>query len=235
MIACENLQAGYPRVLKYANSGDVAAGNKSQVVGYTSIAFYKDKSAKPNTSNEFRLSTDEQRYLIQIAKRTVQKAVKEGEILQCDAGGYEALAADRGAFVTLHKSENLRGCIGYTSPVKPLCETVRDVAISAALKDPRFPAVTPGELNELSYEISVLSPFRKVMDLNQIQIGTHGLLIKYGRSEGLLLPQVAGDNHWDRETFLAQTCRKAGLPMDTWKDPEADIFIFSAFVFGDNH
>ena len=235
MIACENLRAGNSRVLKYANSGDVPAGNKSQVVGYTSIAFYQDKSSKSNKSKEFRLSTDEQKYLLQIAKQSVQTAVEKGKILDCNSGGYDALAVDRGAFVTLNKSENLRGCIGYTSPVKPLCETVRDVAISAALKDPRFPAVTPGELDELSYEISVLSPFRKVIDLNQIKIGTHGLLIKFGRSEGLLLPQVATDNNWDRETFLASTCRKAGLPMDTWKDPEADIFMFSAFVFGDKH
>jgi MEMO1 family protein len=235
MIACENLQAGNSRVLKYANSGDVAAGNKSQVVGYASIAFYQDKSSKINNTKEFRLSTDEQKYLLNIAKQTVRTAVEDGQVFDCTSGGYDALAIERGAFVTLNKSENLRGCIGYTSPIKPLCETVRDVAISAALKDPRFPAVTPAELDELSYEISVLSPFRKVMDLNQIQIGTHGLLIKYGRSEGLLLPQVATDHNWDRETFLANTCRKAGLPMDTWKNPEADIFMFSAFVFGDKH
>ena len=235
MIACENLQAGNAKVLKYANSGDVAAGNKSQVVGYSAIAFYRNESSNKDEIKEFRLAEDEQNYLLQIVKQTVSEAVQRGQVFDCSSGGFEALAIERGAFVTLKKSGHLRGCIGYTSPLKPLCETVRDVSISAALKDPRFPAVTSSELDELSYEVSVLSPFRKVLDLNQIEIGKHGLLIKYGRSEGLLLPQVATDNKWDRKTFLSQTCRKAGLPADTWKDPQTDIFMFSAFVFGDKH
>jgi AmmeMemoRadiSam system protein A len=234
MIACENLQANNSKILKYANSGDVAAGSKSQVVGYTSIAFYKDMTKSENGSSTFALTRDEQSHLIQIAKNAVQMAVEKGQIFECSAGGFEALTIDRGAFVTINKYGKLRGCIGYTSPIKPLYETIRDVAISAALKDPRFPVVAPEELYDLSYEISVLSPFHKVLDLDQIQVGKHGLLIKSGQREGLLLPQVATDNSWDRETFLANTCRKAGLPEDAWNDPQSDIFTFSAFVFGDH-
>jgi len=101
------------------------------------------------------------------------------------------------------------------------------------LKDPRFPAVKEDELDQLTYEISVLSPFHRINDADQIEVGKHGLMIRKGMNEGLLLPQVATDNNWNRLTFLQQTCRKAGLPTNAWEDPETDIFIFSAFVFGE--
>jgi AmmeMemoRadiSam system protein A len=107
------------------------------------------------------------------------------------------------------------------------------MAGQAALHDPRFPAVSEKELSKLNYEISVLSPLRRVVDINNIEIGKHGLLIKKGRSEGLLLPQVATDYNWDRLTFLQQTCHKAGLPPEAWKDKDTDIFYFSALVFGE--
>jgi AmmeMemoRadiSam system protein A len=136
--------------------------------------------------------------------------------------------------VTLNKNNQLRGCIGFTSPLQPLYLTVRDAATSAALKDYRFQPVQEAELKQLSYEISVLSPFRKVFNIKQIEIGKHGLLIKKGSGEGLLLPQVAAKYNWDRTTFLQQTCLKAGLPENAWKDEESDIFIFSAFVFGEH-
>jgi len=110
---------------------------------------------------------------------------------------------------------------------------VRDVAISAALSDPRFNAVGKEELDQLDYEISVLSPFRHVRDVKEIEIGKHGLLIKRGDYAGLLLPQVAADYGWDRQTFLQQTCRKAGLPANAWKDEDSDIFWFTAFVFNE--
>ena len=145
----------------------------------------------------------------------------------------EALKKDRGAFVTLTENGQLRGCIGYTAAVQPLYETVRDAALSAATKDPRFPPVSENDLPKLAYEISVLSPFKKISDTNQIEVGKHGLLIRKGRYEGLLLPQVATDYQWDRLTFLQQTCRKAGLPTNAWQAPDTDIFIFSAFVFGE--
>ena len=168
-----------------------------------------------------------------IAKSSVKKAVCEGKIYECSAGEFESLKKDRGAFVTLNEDGRLRGCIGYTSAVQPLYETVRSVAISAALKDPRFPAVHESELPNLSYEISVLSPFHQIENIDQIEVGKHGLLIKKGSNEGLLLPQVATDNDWDKQTFIRQTCRKAGLPEDAWKDEATDIFVFSAFVFGE--
>ncbi len=233
MIAAERLGANKAKIIKYANSGDVPIGEKNSVVGYTSAAFYRDKSATSAHDFDFILSKEEQEQLLSIARKSVEMAVLEGKKYECSAGGFESLEKDRGAFVTLTEDDRLRGCIGYTSAVQPLCQTVQGAAISAALKDPRFSPVNKSELEKLSYEISVLSPFQHIDDINQIKIGKHGLMIKKGSYEGLLLPQVATDNQWDTLTFIRHTCRKAGLPLDAWKDEDTDIFLFSAFVFGE--
>ena len=147
--------------------------------------------------------------------------------------GSESLTHERGAFVTLKKNGALRGCIGYSSALKPLALTVRDVAAYAAVEDTRFAPVTPPELGELEYEISVLSPLRRVLDVNEIQVGRDGLVMKKGDQEGLLLPQVAPEQHWDRMKLLEQTCLKAGLAPDAWQDADTEIFAFTALVFGD--
>lgn len=137
-----------------------------------------------------------------------------------------------GVFVTLRNGEKLRGCIGIITPPGPLFETVQECAPSAATSDPRFNPVTLSELKEIGIEISVLSTPEPLRDRSQIELGIHGLIISQEGRRGLLLPQVATENHWDRETFLAQTCRKAGLPLDAWKTG-AEIKIFTAFVFGE--
>jgi AmmeMemoRadiSam system protein A len=118
--------------------------------------------------------------------------------------------------------------------MKPLFETVRDVAAMAAVKDERFPPVTAKELAELDYEVSVLSPLRRVLDVKEIRVGQHGLVMKKGADEGLLLPQVPTEQGWDRMSFLQQTCRKAGLPPSAWQDPDTDIFQFTALIFSDH-
>jgi hypothetical protein len=236
MIAAEKLGADESIILKYANSGDVPAGDKSQVVGYTAAAFIKsDQPHGLHPEKAFDLSAGERAHLLGIARHAVEQAVIDGDVYPCDNGGFAALSTDRGAFVTLNEGGNLRGCIGYTSPIKPLFETVRDAAISAAMNDPRFPSVKQDELPRIEYEISVLSPFWKVNDIGQIEIGRHGLLVKRGRREGLLLPQVATDYNWDRKTFLENTCRKAGLPTNAWQETDTDIFMFTALVFGDEN
>ena len=144
------------------------------------------------------------------------------------------LSEDLGAFVTLKINHKLRGCIGYIIPQKSLQETVRDVAAYAAVRDRRFEPVVEAELDFLEYEVSVLSPLRGVTDPGQIRVGQHGLLIKRGLSEGLLLPQVATERGWDNITFLQQTCRKAGLGKETWQDGATDIFAFTAIVFNES-
>jgi AmmeMemoRadiSam system protein A len=128
----------------------------------------------------------------------------------------------------------LRGCIGCIIPIKPLYLTVREVAESAALRDPRFPPVSVRELPELEYEISALSPIRKIENVNEIQVGKHGIIIRRGYNQGLLLPQVATEYGWNREQFLEHTCNKAGLPFDAWKKEGTEISIFSAEVFDES-
>ncbi len=138
-----------------------------------------------------------------------------------------------GAFVTLHNGDELRGCIGILSSESELYRTAQRCALSAALEDNRFPPVSQEEVAGLTIEISVLSPFQVITDANLIEVGRHGLMISLGRARGLLLPQVAAKYDWDREAFLVQTCRKAGLPAHAWRQPEARIEIFEAQVFSE--
>ncbi len=233
MIAAERLGAGRAVLLRYANSGDIT-GDRSRVVGYGAAAFIEASNPQQKASSEFSLAAPDREELLRLARKSLEAAVREKKLYEVPAARSDALQQDRGAFVTLTKGGELRGCIGYTSPVKSLDLTVRDVAAFAALRDPRFPPVTAAELDQLEYEVSVLSPFRRVKDVNEIQIGRHGLLAKKGEYEGVLLPQVAVEQHWDRRTFLDQVCRKAGLPASCWSDPDTDLFLFSAFVFSES-
>ncbi len=137
----------------------------------------------------------------------------------------------RGAFTTLHEDGKLRGCIGMVMAMKPLDETICEMARAAALEDPRFSPVTEAELERLKVEISVLSPMFEIAP-EDVVVGRHGLMVSYGNRRGLLLPQVAPEWGWDRETFLAQTCRKAGLAADSWKKG-AKLEAFTAEVFGE--
>jgi hypothetical protein len=236
MIAAERLGAHRAQILKYANSGDVT-GDKGRVVGYGAVALVAEKEKENkkhgHKSAEFSLTPAEKQELLKIARQSVETAVREKKLSTPPTDEPEALRTARGAFVTLKEHGDLRGCIGYMSPMKPLAETVRDVAAFAALEDPRFRPVSQSELGLLEYEISVLSPMRRVEDINQIHVGQHGLLIREGKYEGVLLPQVPTEEGWDRNTFLEQVCVKAGLPQQAWKDDDADLFMFTALVFGE--
>jgi AmmeMemoRadiSam system protein B/AmmeMemoRadiSam system protein A len=237
MMAAQRLGAKRVSALKYANSGDVPRGDRSRVVGYVGVAMTADASQDDAAGfDEYTLERGEKERLLEIAKKAVESGVREGKSYDFSPGPKEtkALVEERGAFVTLNKDGRLRGCIGYTFPVQPLCHTVRDAAAHAALRDRRFSPVSKGELRDLEYEISVLSPLRLVVDVEQIQVGKHGLLIKKGNREGLLLPQVATDQGWDRITFLERTCVKAGLPPSAWQDEDTDIYAFTALVFGEH-
>ncbi len=144
------------------------------------------------------------------------------------------MACPCGAFVTLKKRSQLRGCIGHVTASRPLGETVKEVAVASAFEDPRFTPLSPEEWPAVHIEISVLSPLEPLRDPRQIQVGVHGIKVRRGPSAGLLLPQVATEQGWDRETFLQHTCLKAGLPSDAWQYPDTSIEIFSATVFGEN-
>jgi uncharacterized protein len=178
----------------------------------------------------WQLTDQDQRTLLGMARVAVETAVcgsAASRLMPDDASA--ALREKRGAFVTLHKLRKLRGCIGQIVAFLPLCRTVQQCAVSAALHDPRFPPVTPPELQLLEYEISVLSPLQDISP-EEVVPGRHGLFISDGRFRGLLLPQVAVQWHWDAEQFLAQTCEKAGLPPDAWRH-RAKIQGFTAQVF----
>ena len=142
------------------------------------------------------------------------------------------LAARCGAFVTLHMDGALRGCIGHLTSSEPLYQTVSEMAVSAAFSDPRFSPLIESEFSHIDIEISVLTPMKRVEDLTEIKVGTHGLYIVMGPTRGVLLPQVATENGFDRETFLSQTCIKAGLAPDSWRKG-AEIYSFEAEVFGE--
>jgi AmmeMemoRadiSam system protein A len=181
----------------------------------------------------FSLTGEEKSELLALARKSVEYMIAKSEPYAPIAPASETLNREYGAFTTLTKDGALRGCIGYTAPVKPLYITVRDTATLAALRDPRFAPVTAAELPKLAYEISVLSPLRRVTDVEQIKVGRDGLIMKNGGYEGLLLPQVPVEQNWDWETFLNQTCAKAGMDQSCWKDENTDIFSFTAVVFGE--
>jgi uncharacterized protein len=137
-----------------------------------------------------------------------------------------------GAFVTLHRRSELRGCIGHVDRDEMLGHVIARCAMAAATADPRFPPVAAAELNEIAIELSILGPLEPVTTLNDIEIGRHGLVIESGWNRGLLLPQIATEWQWDRAVFVAQTCRKAGLPADAWQKG-AKMWRFEAEVFGE--
>lgn len=167
--------------------------------------------------------------LLEIARRSIEGYLEEGKAPTFAVTEAELLQ-EGAAFVTLTKGGRLRGCIGYTEATHPLYQTVASCALSAAFSDPRFPPLRSEELPQTEIEISVLTPLQEIKEISEIEVGQDGLFITKGSHRGLLLPQVAVEYGWDRETFLKQTCLKAGLPPDAWKSG-AEIFIFSAEIF----
>ncbi|MDH4266900.1 MAG: AmmeMemoRadiSam system protein A [Deltaproteobacteria bacterium] len=176
------------------------------------------------------LTTEEKHSLRQIAQATIEARLK-GERFQRGDILTETLKEKRGAFVSLHSHGQLRGCIGHIQPNRPLHQIIEEMALAAAFEDPRFSPLTLKELQHLELEISVLTPLQRIRDVQEIEVGKHGLYIKKGFCSGLLLPQVATEYKWDRVAFLEETCRKAGLPRNAWKEKDAEIYLFSADIF----
>ncbi len=180
------------------------------------------------------LNETQRKRLLEVARLSIANEL-EGTRHSWQAAEFDDdLRRPAGAFVTLNTRDgDLRGCIGTIRPVAPLFEAVATSAINAAFRDPRFFPVQRGELELLHIEISVMGPIERVGDFAEIVVGRDGLIVSRGRLAGLLLPQVATDYGWDRDTFLRQTCVKAGLPPHSWRDPETRIEKFSAEVFGE--
>lgn len=180
------------------------------------------------------LSDDQRNQLLRIARRSIE-AVFDGRRPEPNLGALDAeLRRPSGAFVTLsERTGDLRGCIGSIEPVAPLAQAVSSSAVNAAFRDPRFPPLRKEELPGIHIEISVMSPIVPVADVGEIEVGRDGLIVSRAGRAGLLLPQVATEYEWDRDTFLRQTCIKAGLPGDSWRSSDCRIEKFSAEVFGE--
>lgn len=185
------------------------------------------------------ISNEEGKFLVKLARSSIESYLKDKIILEAPEDTPNNLKEEMGVFVTLNKNEQLRGCIGYPEPVKPLVNSVIEVAISSAIQDPRFPPVSPGELNDINVEVSVLTkPELIEVDkpaeyLEKIGIGTDGLIVEGSSGRGLLLPQVAVEWQWNVEEFLANTCRKAGLNVDCWLEQDTRIYKFQGQIFNE--
>lgn len=177
------------------------------------------------------LSTEDQKLLLSLAREAITVAVGTGKS-PVPSVSAEHLTGQQGCFVTIKRDGALRGCIGNFSSDKPLYLLVQEMAVSAATRDPRFYPMKGEDLNAFDLEISVLSPLFKVASPEDVEVGTHGLYLEKNFARGVLLPQVAVEHGWNRETFLDQTALKAGLKKDDWKEG-ADIYVFTAQVFGE--
>jgi AmmeMemoRadiSam system protein A len=220
-------------LVRYDTSGSMT-GDFSFSVSYASIRFCGDLKL---------LNMSERKTLLKLARDTINTFLTSGKKVDPARGGYEltpVMQRKLGAFVTLKKHDQLRGCIGVIQETLPLCEAVVEYAIHSATQDPRFKPMTADEIGEVEIEISVMnptadrmSPFQKVKDVSEIVIGRDGLLLRKGIAHGILLPQVPVEQGWDRDKFLEGICRKAGLPDGAWKNPDAELYRFSAQVFGE--
>jgi AmmeMemoRadiSam system protein A len=178
------------------------------------------------------LTPDEGRELLALARHVLERYLESGERLRPDFGNPK-FKEKRGVFVTLKTDGELRGCIGYPVPHKPLAEAVAEMAVAAASQDYRFDPLSPDELGRTELEISVLSLPEPVGRPEEVEVGRHGIIVSKGYSRGLLLPQVPLEHGWDRETYLRNGCLKAGLGPDEWKKG-AKIEVFTAQVFSES-
>lgn len=214
-------------ILKYANSGDVTGNKAGRIVGYGAVAISK----KGEKEMKGVYSKEEREELLKIARDSIKSFLTTRKPPRIETENPK-LKQKRGVFVTLRRGETLRGCIGFIEPIFSLYHAISECAISAATKDIRFPPVTEGELPRITIELSVLSPTKRVASVDEIKMGTHGVMVKKGLHHGVFLPQVAEETGWSKEEFLSQLCSgKAGLAPDAWKDRNTEIYIFTVEKF----
>ena len=223
MQVARGLGADTTTVLRYANSGDSPDGDQGRVVGYGAVMFWRREPPD--------LTEAEREELLALARTTIEEYLATDRIPDYETDA-PALSRLSGTFVTLKQHGELRGCVGHTRADVPLYQAVQQMAVAAATGDRRFPPLTPEELADVTVEISVLSPFQRLTDVGEIQVGTHGLTVFKDGRQGILLPQVPVEQGWDRETFLENLCLKAGLPGACWLEG-ASLYAFTALVFGE--
>jgi AmmeMemoRadiSam system protein A len=217
-------------VLEHTNSAVATAKLQKGVwtVGYGAIVI-------DSKGDGTMLDKTQRKKLLELARNSIEtylKTNKKLEVTEADP----LLLKEMGAFVTLREQGELRGCIGNLVGSQPLYLTIRDMAVEAAVDDPRFPPVNLGELKNIEIEISVLSPMQLASSSDEIEMGKHGVLVRRGFRSGVFLPQVATETGWSKEEFLTQLCaHKAGLPADAWKDKSTELYVFTAEVFSENN
>ncbi len=221
MYVAEGLGSDTISVLSYANSGHSPYGDQTQVVGYGAVMFWK--------YDPLDLTSAQQVELLSLARTTLAEYLESGTLPEYETDD-PVISRRSGAFVTLKMEGEFRGCIGILRSNLPLYRAVQEMTVSAATSGSRFPKLTLEELDLVSIEISVLSPLKRITDINEIEVGTHGLVIRQAETQGVLLPQVAIEQEWDRQEFLDNLCLKAGFSSDCWHGKPI-IYIFSALVF----
>jgi AmmeMemoRadiSam system protein A len=237
MLAATELGAENGVLLGSANSGDVEPATRNRVVGYGAVALVGPETTEERPMDRSQAAKDEsglddaqRQRLLRIARETVEQHVRKGKAPASQETD-PALTREAGAFVTLWKNGELRGCIGMIEARAPLHVTVREMAVAAASQDHRFPPVTAAELDAIRIEISVLTPPRQVKDASEIEVGKHGVIVRQGRRSGVFLPEVPVRQKWSREEMLDNLCvYKAGLARDAWKKG-AELYVFTADVF----
>lgn len=216
--------------LGYANSGDTQYGDKKRVVGYHAFTFTRGGSEEPTG---FSLSLNDKKQLLALARQTIEsylqnKTYPDPQNIQVGAN----LLFPCGAFVTLNRNGNLRGCIGRFISEEPLYKVVQQMAVAAAFNDSRFQPVGKSEMPEIELEISVLTPLKKITNIREFELGKQGIYMVKGNRSGTFLPQVAEQTGWNKEEFLGHCARdKAGIGWDGWR--EADLYTYEALVFSE--
>ncbi|MBN2227198.1 MAG: AmmeMemoRadiSam system protein B [candidate division Zixibacteria bacterium] len=237
MIATKRMGGEQVVITRYTTSAE-SSGDFNEVVGYLSAVVVSSKKPKsadvtmgamPKKASD-RLVKAEKQYLLDLAKRSIAAGLQKTKLDEPEPES-RLLKEHRGAFVTIKINGSLRGCIGMIRAALPLYQAVADMAQAAAFDDPRFAELSDREFEKLEIEISVLSPLMRVKDFEEIKVGRDGLVIRMDMHSGLLLPQVASEYNWDRTTFLEQTCLKAGLPKNSYKEKNAEVYRFTADVF----
>lgn len=218
-------------ILRYMNSGDAAMGDKERVVGYYAIALMGHGE---KVGGRFSLSIEEKQTLVGIARKSIEEFLKRGNLPEISSDGLApVLKTQCGAFVTLKKHDQLRGCIGRFDASQPLYKVVQQMAVAAATEDYRFSPVQADELKQIEMEISVLTPLRRISSPEEIKLGRDGIYIRKNGRSGTFLPQVAAETGWSREEFLGHCAQdKAGIGWDGWKD--AELYVYEAYVFSEN-
>ena len=220
-------------LLKYAHSGEVS-GNNDRVVGYGALVFTRGPVKDEPELPVDELTQSQRKRLMSIAKDAIFSHIQDGTTIEVQESD-NRLNEEEGAFISIYKDGRLRGCMGNILGKGPLCLTVREMAISSAIRDPRFDPLSKDELKDIELEVSVLSKPWRIYDVEEIKLGVHGVIISKGHKSGVFLPQVATSTAWNRERFLSELCsQKAGLPPDCWKNPkDVTIEIFTADVFSE--